>query len=81
MNIVYENKKYTFRNKWLSEGEREVSNILSNFLSERAIQDGADPELFKDIITSAKSKVKISNQNPEKNSSEPDEEILFDLSI
>ena len=57
MVIVYEKRKYVFRDKWLSENGGEISSILSNFLCEKAVKDGADPSLFIGVKTTARTKV------------------------
>lgn len=57
MTLVYEGKKYIFHEKWLSENSEEISDIFSNFLCEKAIQDGADPELFSHIVTPVKTRI------------------------
>lgn len=79
MVIVYENSKYIFRDKWLSEGGREVSDILSNFLSEKAVQDGADPGLFASVITPVRTRVTKSNPKPKKVEKKSNEKVLFDF--
>lgn len=79
MIIVYENKKYRFRDKWLSDSGEEVSDILSNFLSDKAIQDGVDPGLFASVRTLVKSRVTKAMPTPKKETKKSSFEVLFEL--
>ena len=80
MIVVYENRKYIFRDKWLSDGGREVEEILSNFLSEMAVEDGADPGLFASIITPVKARIVMADPKPKKVNKKDKGEVLFDFS-
>jgi hypothetical protein len=79
MIVVYENRKYFFRDKWLSESGAEVSDILSNFLSEKAMQDGVDPGLFASIVTPVQTRVIKAKPKPKKEKKKSTLEVLFDL--
>lgn len=84
MVVIFDKKKFTFEEKWTSTDGSDVSDILSNFLSERAISDGADPAVFAGIKTATKTRItkgkKLEKLSPVKNNlKSAGIEILFKI--
>jgi len=64
MKVQYERYEYHFDEKWHSPDGKEVTEVLNNFLCQKAIADGADPSLFNAVITDKSSEVKRKSIGP-----------------
>lgn len=78
MEIVYENRSFTFKDgTWFDYEDKQVSEVLSNFLCKKAISEGADPVIFKKIATEKRSvKVSASKTKKDSNKINPEDDSL-----
>lgn len=79
MEIIYENKKYIFEDKWLNENGKEIKEIFSNYLCDKAIKEGADPSIFEKVKTSTISKITKPSSLKKKEKKKAKMTVLFDF--
>lgn len=52
MVVFYEGRNYYFSTNWKEQGTNtSCSEVLSNFLSQKAVEDGADIKIFASVYT------------------------------